>query len=288
MHSSQIRKHVESDIRLENLDALHPHEKTDPKAVNQLAQEIEADGLQKDPIIVEKDSRVVLDGMHRLAALKKLACTSILCYLVPYKDALVDRWCRLLISNQTIPLIQLIESMQRLDKFDIEYINDPHEAAQFVNESKAAGALITKEKSILINNKYPIKDLVEIYNYLMFVAVLFRFHFNINARYSSKIEIERKDVVGVLVPPIVNKKDVIKAAKSNVLFPLKSTRHILKIRPLSIDLPLSFLQEENIEGNNEKLKSFLHQKKINYLPRGTKIRGRTYEEAILQYEQLNQ
>ncbi|MFX1466245.1 MAG: ParB N-terminal domain-containing protein, partial [Promethearchaeota archaeon] len=80
MNSSQIRKYVESDIRLEKLDYLQPHEKTAFKAVDQLAQEIEKDGFQKDPIIVEKNSMVVLDGMHRLAALKKLSCKTALCY----------------------------------------------------------------------------------------------------------------------------------------------------------------------------------------------------------------
>ena len=135
----------------------------------------------------------------------------------------------------------MIESIQRLDKFDIAYTKDPQEAVKLINEGSVAGALITKEKSILINSKEEIKDLVELFNHLILIEVLFKFHFNIEVKYSSKIEIEKKDVVGVLVPPIINKKDVIMAAKSGILFPIKSTRHIVKIRPLSIDLPLKFL-----------------------------------------------
>jgi len=284
MNSSQIRKYVESDIKLEKLDYLQPHEKTAFKAVDQLAQEIEKDGFQKDPIIVEKNSRVVLDGMHRLAALKKLSCKTALCYFVPYEDVRVDRWCRIFISNQDISLIELIESMQRLEKFDIAYTEDPQEAAKRVNEGTVAGALITKEKSVLFNSNLAIKDLVEIYNHLILVEVLFKFHFNIEVKYSSKIEIEKKDVVGVLVPPIVNKKDVIMAAKSGVLFPLKSTRHIPKIRPLSIDLPLKFLQGEDIRTKTEHLGTFLQKKKIHFHPKGTEIRGRTYEETVLRYK----
>lgn len=284
MRLSQIRDEVEVTIRLEKLDSLKPHEKTDPKAVDQLAQEIETDGIQKDPIIVEKESRVVLDGMHRLAALKKLSCKNALSYFVPYKDVRVDRWYRSLISNQAIPTIQFLESMQRLDKFNIEYTDDPQEAEKFVKESKAAGALITKDKSILISNKDAVKDLVEIYNHLELIEILFKLHFSIRTRYCAKVEIERNDVVGVLVPPLVNKKDVITAAKSGVLFPLKSTRHILKIRPLSIDLPLSFLQDEDIYTKNEKLKTFLQQRKIHYHPEGMEIRGRTFEESILCYD----
>ncbi len=282
----QSRKEIEEVIRLEKLEFLQPHEKTDPKAVEQLAQEIEADGVQKDPIIVtiENENMVVLDGMHRLAAFKKLSCKNILCYFVPYKDVRVDRWCRLFISNQTIPSIHMIESMQRLDKFDIEYSNDPQEAAKFVNEGTVAGALITKEKSILINSKHAIKDLVEMYNHLILIEILFKFHFNIEVKYSSKVAIEKNEVVGVLVPPIVNKKNVIKAAKSGVLFPLKSTRHILKIRPLSIDLPLNFLQGDDIHTKTEHLSTFLQKKKIHFHPKGMEVRGRTYDESILCYE----
>ena len=284
MNSLQIRNVVESDIRLEKLDSLLPHEKTAFKIVDQLAQEIENDGFQKDPIIVERDSSVVLDGMHRLAAFKKLSCKTVLCYFVPYKDVSVNRWYRRFISNQTIPSIQMIESIQRLDKFDIAYTKDPQEAVKLINEGSVAGALITKEKSILINSKEEIKDLVEIFNHLILIEVLFKFHFNIEVKYSSKIEIEKKDVVGVLVPPIINKKDVIMAAKSGILFPIKSTRHIVKIRPLSIDLPLKFLHGDDINTKTEQLSIFLQKKKIHFHPKGMEIRGRTYDESVLCYE----
>ena len=284
MNSSQIRNIVESGIRLEKLDSLLPHEKTAFKIVDQLAQEIENDGFQKDPIIVERDSSVVLDGMHRLAAFKKLSCKTVLCYFVPYKDVSVNRWYRRFISNQTIPSIQMIESIQRLDKFDIAYTKDPQEAVKLINEGSVAGALITKEKSILINSKEEIKDLVEIFNHLILIEVLFKFHFNIEVKYSSKIEIEKKDAVGVLVPPIINKKDVIMAAKSGILFPLKSTRHIVKIRPLSIDLPLKFLHGDDINTKTEHLSIFLQKKKIHFHPKGMEIRGRTYDESVLCYE----
>jgi hypothetical protein len=280
----QIRKEVEPAIRLEKLEALKPHEKTDPKAVEQLAYEIETEDMQKDPIIVERDSNIVLDGMHRLAALKKLSCTSALCYLVPYKHVRVDRWYRLFISNQTIPTIFMIESMQRLDKFNIEYIDDPQDAVEFINENKAVGALITKEKSILIESREAVKELVDVYNHLEFIEILFKFHFGIRIKFASRLEMDGKDVIGVLIPPKLSCKDVKIAAKSKVLFPLKSTRHIPKIRPLSVNLPISFLRDEDIQKKNKELKTFLHRKEIQLFPGGLEINGRTYEAAVLKYK----
>lgn len=285
----QYRKEIEEAIRLEKLDSLQPHEKTAPRVVEQLAQEIEADGFQKDPMIVEKNSKVVLDGMHRLAALKKLECNSALCYFVSYEDVKVDRWCRIFISNQDISLIELIESMQRLDKFNIiRYMNDPQEAERFVNENKVVGALITKEKSILITSKYAIKDLVEFYTHLSHIEVLFLMHFDMRIKFASKVEIEGRDVIGVLIPPILSKEDVLMAAtKSKVLFPLKSTKHIPPIRPLSVNLPISFLRDERIEEKNRELRTILHQKKIQLFSGGMEVNGRAYEEAVLIYKEAD-
>jgi hypothetical protein len=284
MNSTQIRKTIETNIRLEKLDNLRPHEKTAFKAVDQLAQEIETDSIQKDPIIVERGSNVVLDGMHRLAALKKLSCKTALCYFVPYEEVTVDRWFRIFISNQDISSIELIESMQRLDKFNIKYKSDPQEAERFVRENKFAGALITKEKFILLTSKHEIKDLVEFYTHLSHIEILFLMHFDMRIKFSSRVELEGSDVVGVLIPPTLHKEDVLIATKGNVLFPLKSTKHIPQIRPLSVNLPISFLQDEKLEEKNRELKTFLKQKKTQLFSGGMEVDGREYEEAVLIYK----
>lgn len=48
------------------------HEETIPELLERLTQHIQLDGYVKHPIIVDEKSFVVLDGTHRVVALKKL------------------------------------------------------------------------------------------------------------------------------------------------------------------------------------------------------------------------
>jgi len=56
------------------------------KMLENLAAEIRMDEALRHPVIVDKESFVVLDGMHRVAALKILNCQRIPACLVNYKS----------------------------------------------------------------------------------------------------------------------------------------------------------------------------------------------------------
>lgn len=62
------------------------HEGTIPKLVDQIAGHYEADGIMKNPIIVTayQNHYVILDGMHRFAALQKLKARDVLVFAVDY------------------------------------------------------------------------------------------------------------------------------------------------------------------------------------------------------------
>lgn len=70
------------------------HEGVREEFVEQIASQIKTDGFLKNPIIVTKHQNryVILDGMHRLAAIKKLKVPDILVYEVDYfsGEALLD------------------------------------------------------------------------------------------------------------------------------------------------------------------------------------------------------
>lgn len=64
------------------------HEGTIPKLVEQIASHLETDGIMKNPIVVTEHQNhlVILDGMHRFAALQKLKVRDVLVFVVDYQS----------------------------------------------------------------------------------------------------------------------------------------------------------------------------------------------------------
>jgi len=60
------------------------HEKVNKRRLEQLKQEIKSDGMLKDPIIVDKKTKIILDGHHRYNSIKQLGYNKILAYFVDY------------------------------------------------------------------------------------------------------------------------------------------------------------------------------------------------------------
>ena len=74
-------------------DLLKPHEEVCSLHLKKLREEIEKDGCVRDPIIVDKDTMVILDGHHRYNSLKLLGCNFIPCCLVDYQAAEIGVIC---------------------------------------------------------------------------------------------------------------------------------------------------------------------------------------------------
>jgi len=73
-------------FRLVRLDALRKHEEVDAAALRSLTAEIRRDGELRCPVIVDGGSLVILDGHHRVSALRDLGCHVVPAYLVDYRD----------------------------------------------------------------------------------------------------------------------------------------------------------------------------------------------------------
>jgi hypothetical protein len=69
---------------LMRLDELKQHENYDPQHLEELLAEIVRDGCLKRPIIVDVNTKVILDGHHRYNCMKRLGKRCIPVYLVDY------------------------------------------------------------------------------------------------------------------------------------------------------------------------------------------------------------
>src|SRR6184192_3105213 len=68
---------------------LHGHERIRPALLEQLTEQIRRDGHLRRPILVADRDFVILDGHHRLEALRALGYVRIPVYLVDYRSDIV-------------------------------------------------------------------------------------------------------------------------------------------------------------------------------------------------------
>jgi L-serine kinase (ADP) len=82
------------EFALVPIGRLLAHEKVDPAKVDELVEEFRADGVFVDPIWVARGSDVILNGHHRVAALRKLGATRVPAWLLDYEDdgIALERW----------------------------------------------------------------------------------------------------------------------------------------------------------------------------------------------------
>ena len=77
---------MELKIELVPIEALKPHEQYIEKRVLQLMNEIRRDGVLIKPILVDVKTKIILDGHHRVEALKRLGARLVPAILVDYDD----------------------------------------------------------------------------------------------------------------------------------------------------------------------------------------------------------
>jgi len=71
---------------LVDIDKLKEHEETDSEHLKELMKEIKSDGILKKPIAVDRNRNIVLDGTHRLRALKRMNIKLIPVIFVNYQS----------------------------------------------------------------------------------------------------------------------------------------------------------------------------------------------------------
>ncbi len=66
--------------------SLHPHEKIRPSRLKELSKEILDEGVLRRPLVVDRKTRVILDGHHRYRILQLLGVEIIPVLLVEYSS----------------------------------------------------------------------------------------------------------------------------------------------------------------------------------------------------------
>ncbi|MEM4483331.1 MAG: ParB N-terminal domain-containing protein [Candidatus Methanomethylicia archaeon] len=253
--------------------SVYAHEEVIPSLLDKLVMDIESIGLFKDPIIVDGSSNVVLDGMHRLAAAKKLGLFWIpVCY-IDYMDERVKvyRWWRSIFGYD---LKKVVEHSFKMEFKDNEMLND----------------YLSKFSLLVFKDGFYILSYDDdVFSKFMSAKNLERFISNSGFRIEYDFEVDAISKLrsglcsAILTLPEISKVDVISIAVSNRVLPHKSTRHVFPYRPMNINVPLKILFIDDFEKAFSMFIEVIKGRRVNIYPPGH-ILDRKYDEYIYFFE----
>ncbi len=88
--SKEINLLIPDHVCFVEMETLKEHEEIRPEYLEQLKDEILLDGILKMPIAVDKTTYIILDGHHRLHALKRIGCKRIPVILFDYQSTEIE------------------------------------------------------------------------------------------------------------------------------------------------------------------------------------------------------
>ncbi len=258
-------------------EELKPHEEVIDSVVGSLASEVRREGLLRDPLVVDQEDLVILDGMHRFSSLKLLNCRFIPCCLVDYDSPQISigSWFRLFRVDDAGSLAEDILKEVKLNylKASVQLSNesykpeviiltrpgDKYSLLEPLDPSQRARIAVSLEK-VMVTKGHPVKYLSEI--------VAFE-------------QLRSGEVNFVISVPIFTKEQIRNFGLTGHLLPHKVTRHVMPSRPLGINAPLSLLSESSREEAERKLGEILSQRRVERKPPGSVVDGRRYQEELL-------
>ncbi len=265
-------------LSINGIEELKPHEEVIDEIVERLSKEISADGEVHDPLIVDQHDHIILDGMHRFNALKRLGCRFAPCCLLDYgsPQIKVGSWFRLFTVNHPIHVAENL-----LLKINLNYSKHKVNAATMSYDAESF--ILTKDgNTFSLSSLDPVdrcRTAINIENQLVNDGHSVTYVSEANAIQSLK---SNKANLAIAMP-VFRKEEIRDFGLNGRLLPHKVTRHIIPSRPLAVDIPLTLLTNTTIpiEDANNKLSELLASRRIDRKPPGSIVEGRRYDEELL-------
>ena len=263
---------IDIELAVESLDRLYLHEHVVTEHQERLASAIETDGTLLDPIIIDRTSGVVLDGMHRLTSLAQLGYTSIPTARVEYDDPqiAVERWVKLYDATASTVI------STACDTAGIDIIEAPPTEGDPRPELYLSGDRYLLD--VPLNPTATYCDRM----HTLFSMLLDRGH-DPTLIADSNLEWTGVADAAAIVQPVIDKELVVATATRGIRFPPNTSRHIIPTRPVGVNVPLKFLSEDH-ETADQLLTDFLLDRTIRAIDRGDVHDGRVYDETLITFE----
>ena len=284
--SAYVIKTEKMDLRIAilDIDALLLHEEAIPELLERLVASIKNDGCLNHPIIVDSESFLVLDGVHRVAALKKLKCKRVPACLVDYKNPAIQifSWYRAIKGANAVK--QLLAQVKHVG-CNVEKVNQINE--NVIGVSPIVAGIKALDESFLVSFQF--EGLKEAYDIIECIEKRLK-TIGLEIKYETESDAQQgltqHQADAVLLAPKLTKQAINEVARSGKIFAHKASRHIIPARPMRVCVPLNLLKtNRSLSEINEMLKSMLQRKRFKRIPSGSVFEGRRYEEDLYVFEE---
>jgi hypothetical protein len=210
---------VDNQDNLIDIDLLRPHEQIDPIRLQEIKKQLIREGIQREPIIIDGDHLIVLDGHHRIRALKDLGYSKVVAHKINYNDdgLILKTWHPAIKGSKK-------ELQTTLHDHIVSSENDQ-------NIVRCPRLILHDVEHNLKTNRKTIMN-----------SILGRFRIKYLRNEEKARELARHDkFAGCIIFESIEKQDVVNAALSGSIFPPKTTQHIIPCKPEKCFIPLEKL-----------------------------------------------
>ncbi|MCL5788373.1 MAG: hypothetical protein M1357_00990 [Candidatus Marsarchaeota archaeon] len=213
-------KRFSFEIKAVRVGELKPHEQVISEAVSQLVRDMQVNRVQRDPVVVDRKTLTVLDGMHRVSAARMLNIDYLVAMLVDYYSDKIEleTWWRVF----RVSPAKFIDEIRRLvgsgqaggDEFKASWGSNTVEMT-----------LSTRDLEAHLEFNSLVDKLSDVFG---------------EPAITSSPASNRNGYVSIQ-PPRITKDLVVKTASTGALFPAKTTRHVFPTRVMSCLVPIKLL-----------------------------------------------
>jgi len=264
-------------ITLRKTSDLKPHEETVAADLKTLVEALRANPVLRHPIIADRRTGIVLDGTHRLAAIKQLRCNFIPSALVDYDDPqiTIERWFRQFSGSN---VRNLEKDLRRLGPKEVT-----HDECEDGLSKRRWYATVEDTRFCLafpVRSQNPYEMAQDSHN----IEMAARKH-GVSIAYQDNKDTKSGDSESLIMSTIkVEKKEVVETVKKGKLFPPKSTRHLVPSRPLGGGVPIDWLRGSDFSEAQSRYQEYIQSRKVKRLPEGSRIGSRRYLEEVFLFE----
>ena len=264
-------------ITLKKTTDLKPHEETVAEDLKKLVKALKENPVLRHPIIADQITGIVLDGTHRIAAIKQLKCDFIPTALVDYNDPqiTIERWFRQFSGSN---IHNLENRLVRLKPKEVSRIE-----CEDGLSNRRWYATIEKPELCLafpVRSPDPYGMVQDSHNIEMVARKE-----GVMISYQDNGDIKGRDQGNLVMSTIkIQKGEVVDAVEKGRLFPPKSTRHLVPSRPLGGGVPIDWLQGHDFSEAQSRYQEFIQSRKVKRLPEGSRVGSRRYLEEVFLFE----